>query len=150
MKLEKAKGALTVSILSICISPSMRAFGKTEVQGNVFNLWAIRRKWRRPFMKMRKFSNYQWHSTLNPPEHGFPEMVQSMWKCNYWFYFSGNFVGQNLRKLTSEKVLEIYFPSPFMFPHDSQMVLVLAQGHPGKATYKSPNSNMYSQELLCV
>ena len=40
---------------------------------------------------------------FKPPKHSFPEMLQSMWKCNYWFYFYGNIVGQNLRNLASER-----------------------------------------------
>lgn len=114
MKPGKAKRALMVFILYICISSLMLTFCKTEVQDNFFNLWAIRSKWRRSFRKMRRFSNYQWHSSSNPPKHGFPEMLQSMWKCNYWFYFYGTIVEQNFRNLASEKVLEICF---FQFVH---------------------------------
>lgn len=106
MKPGKAKGAQTVSILYICISSLMLAFCKTEIQDNFFNLWAIKSKWRRSFMEMRKVSNYQWHSSLNPLKHGFRAMLQSVWKCNYWFYFYDNIMGQNFRNLVSEKVLE--------------------------------------------
>lgn len=55
---------------------------------------------------------------FKPPKYGFPEMLQSMWKCNYWFHFYGNFVGQNLRNSASEKFSETihfykWFPDGF-------------------------------------
>lgn len=123
VKLEKAQGALIVSILYICISSLTFTFYKTEVQDNFFNLWAIRSKWRRSFTKMRKFSNYQWHSSLKPPKHGFPETLQSMWKCNYWFYFYGNTVGQELSKPKTWKGFRNQFVfEPLIFTNDTPMI----------------------------
>lgn len=130
VKPGKAKGAQTVFIFYNCISSLMLTFRKNEVQDNFFNLWAIRSKWRRSFMKTRKVSNYQGHSSLNPPKHGFPAMLQSVWKCNYWFYFYGKIVGQNFRNRASEKFLEIRFFNPLIFTNDSQMVSVTCPKSP--------------------